>query len=326
MQILRIALISALSRDARSDRLYEGFPEAGHTLVHVGKEIYQITEFLGSGPKKRAYVARRTAKTPIAPDQLYMPPQETGILLDDIALPDEVVIKCSATDQRARKDKLISEFEALRFLNRLRSVRKPIGLYLSKQWKCFGEGEFVCQYLVMTKASDDLRKIIVKNSMGLRAPLVHDNLPADELMVGFSFELFLATFSLSLIGELEKLHAVGLVHRDMSIKNVALDQEDPRLVTLIDMGSSSFLTKYDSIHKIEKVIKHDFHRVRRVSLQLLAEAVSRSYHQEEVNSSMAHLFPVINDTTTMTELRISLLQYLKREHPDVRFDGKIVYQ
>ena len=322
------ALISVLVATcvATLDNAYEGFPEPGKTVIPIGTHLYRITQFLGSGPKKRAYIAKRSKKAGVPQGQKYTPPADAGILWTEDPLPDEVVVKCSATDQEARKDKLVDEFRSLTFLNRLRSVRKPVGLYLSKQWKCFGDGDFVCQYLVMTKASDDLRKIVSRNSMKLKAPYVPGYHPRREGAEGFSFELFLSTFALSLIAELEKLHAVGLVHRDMSVKNVALDPHDPRLVTLIDMGSSSFLTKYTSISRIERMIKHDFGRVRRVSLQLLSEAIANNYPGDEVNSTMAELFPVINATSSKVELRVSLLRFLEREFPDVRYDGRIVYQ
>lgn len=303
---------------------YEGFPIPGETVISVGDDLFKIKEHLGSGPKKRAYRAERMkAGDKDVPEQAYSYPHETGKLFNDVALPDELVVKCSATDQRKRINKLEDEFKSLLFLNRIKSVRKPVGLYLSKQWKCFDDSEFVCQYLVMTMASYDMQKLVSRNLLDLRPPVMTGFTP-NRNTGRFSFELFLATFSLSLLTELEKLHAVGIVHRDISVKNVALDPSDNTLVHIIDLGSSSFLTKHsDSLEEIESLVNHDFRRVKRVSLQLIELAAKESY--QEFYTSQNELSMKIASTNSLWGLRISLLSYLKETFPAVQFDGKIVY-
>jgi serine/threonine protein kinase len=303
---------------------YEGFPIPGETVISVGGDLYKIKEFLGSGPKKRAYRAKRMKDgNENAREQAYSYSREIGQLASGIVLPEELVVKCSATDQPKRINKLEDEFKSLLFLNRIKSVRKPVGLYLSKQWKCFEDSDFVCQYLVMTMASLDLQKLVSRNLLDLRSPVMTGFTPNRETG-SFSFELFLATFSLSLLAELEKLHAVGIVHRDISVKNVALDPSDKTLVHIIDLGSSSFLTKYsDSLHKLEGLVQHDFDRVKRVSLQLIELAAKESY--QEFYTSQNELAMKIASTNSLWGLRINLLSYLKEKFPAVQFDGKIVY-
>ena len=322
--IVSVLLARCVSKNQGEDG-YEGFPESGTSVVVVGHEFFEIVEFLGAGPKKRAYRARRLKERPQRFDtQEYTIPLDLGSSVTDRLIPDEVVVKCSATDQPKRINKLEGEFKALTFLNRIQSVRKPVGLYLSKQWKCFDDSDFICQYMVMTMASLDIQKLIRQNMLGLRPPIVEGFAPK-ALHGIMSFELFIASFGLCLMAELEKLHAVGLVHRDVSIKNVALDPSDKTLVYLIDLGSSSFLVKYaDSIPKVESLVKHDFDRVKRVCLQLIALAAAEAY--EGVDDSHNDLLRIIAATRSQWELRITLLSFLKLNFPSVQFDGRIIYQ
>ena len=327
--LAKLVIFVSLASEAKKlgEEGYEGFPDPGRSFVVVGNQMYKITDFLGAGPKKRAYRAKKVG--PVLTKALvqdYAFPAETGSLYPDLALPDEVVVKCSATDQPKRINKLEDEYKSLLFLNALRSVRKPIGLYLSRQWKCFDDSDYVCQYMVMTQASPDLQKLVTRNSLNLKPPVIQGVTDGPQSARGrYSFELFMATFALSLIGELEKLHAVGLVHRDMSVKNVALDPNDYTLVHLIDMGSSSFLTKYSgSLERVAKLVEHDFSRVKRVSMQLIAAGLSSVTPQADVSRN--DLYAIIGGTASQWGLRMALLDYLKKHFPSVRYDGRIVYQ
>jgi serine/threonine protein kinase len=301
---------------------YEGFPTPGETVIPIGGELYKIKDFLGAGPKKRAYRAQRIKSNDTLRSQVYTVPKEPGALYRGHALPDELVVKCSATDQPKRKNKLESEYKSLLFLNELRSVRKPIGLYLSRQWKCFDDSEFVCQYMAMTMASLDLQKIIGRHDADLKAPII-DRVAPKRRDGKYSFELFMASFALSLIAELEKLHAVGLVHRDISFKNVALDPSDRSQVFLIDMGSSGFLLNY-SLEKVERLVKRDFLRVRRITMQLIEQGVMNAY-PEETDPATNELHMALENTETKWEIRMALLRFLKEKFPNVRYDGRVIY-
>jgi serine/threonine protein kinase len=303
---------------------YEGFPIPGETIVPVGPFKYRIEEFLGAGPKKRAYTARRVpSNAVILPDQQYMPPKEHGMHDPGYEVPNEVVIKCSATDQEKRKGKLEHEFHALLSLNPIKSVRKPVVLYLSKRWDCFDEPGYVCQYLVMTKASSDLKKIIERNEAELRAPVVNGVAPL-RTDGKYSFELFMATFALSLMSELEKLHAVGLFHRDMSIKNVALDPKDKTKVFIIDLGSSKNALTCNSVDSVERRAAADFARVKRVTVQLISIAVRHAY-PPDTDPLQSDLCKTVADSASKWDLRIRLLNYLKEEFPRQIFDERVLY-
>jgi serine/threonine protein kinase len=305
---------------------YEGFPVPGETVILVGRENYLVKDFLGAGPKKRAYRARRiTLENDKPTAQAYAYPQEPGTLLTDVDLTEEVVVKCSATDQIKRINKLEHEFKSLSYLNGIQSVRKPVGLYLSKQWRCFDDAEFICQYLVMTIATSDVQKLLAHDSLYLRSPQINGVVQPNEEAGRYSFELFLATFALSLVSELEKLHSVGLVHRDISVKNVALDPSDLSRVYLIDMGSSSFLSDYAStLGKVEDMVNHDFRRVKRVSLQLIAQAVQDL--DDTVDVTQHSLYSIIAGTTSIWEFRLRILAFLEEHHPSIKFDNRIIYQ
>jgi len=328
-KFIKLAIFATIAAQAKKqgEDGYEGFPVPGKSHVVVGNQLYKITDYLGQGPKKRAYRAKKVGPVPPRlPAQDYAFPSAVGETYMNYPLPDEVVVKCSATDQPKRKNKLEDEYQSLLFLNALRSVRKPIGLYLSKQWKCFDNADFVCQYMVMTQASPDLRKLIENNVLNLKPPMVEEVTDGAQSARGrHSFELFMATFALSLMGELEKLHAVGLVHRDMSVKNVALEPTDRTLVYLIDMGSSSFLTKYSSaVDKVERLVDRDFARVKRVAMQLISTALMAADKQADVTKN--ELYALLDTTASKWDLRMALLNYLQKRFPNVRFDGRIIYQ
>ena len=303
---------------------YEGFPIPGVTIVPVGAFRYRIEEFLGAGPKKRAYIARRVHNVAAIPeDQQYLAPKERGTHYPGQEIPEEVVIKCSATDQEKRKGKLEHEFQSLMYLNRIKSVRKPTVLYLSKRWDCFDEPGYVCQYLVMTKASSDLKKIIERNDADLRAPVISGAAPI-RTDGKYSFELFMATFALSLISELEKLHAVGIFHRDMSIKNVALDPKDKTKVFIIDLGSSKNVLTCSSAESAQRRAAADFARVKRVTVQLITIAVQKAY-PPDTDPLKSELCKTIDDSTNKWDLRIRLLKFLQEEFPGKIFDERVLY-
>ena len=308
------------------EKQFSGFPDVG-SIIPVGKFKYKIVEYLGSGPKKRAFFADKVADDADIPqDQLYICPIEMGTVASHVEFPDSVVLKASATNERKRVDKLEYEYKHLIYLNEIRSVKKPLVLYLSNQWKCIEGSDFTCQYLVMTKASFDIHKSVTRRLLNLRAPLIPGHVSDSEGFGVHSFELFLATFTLSFIGEVEKLHAVGIIHGDLSPVNVALDPTDNTLVHIIDLGSSRFMDKYVfALSRLEWHIKHDFDRVKSVALRLLNSAVHMHY-PDEVLPSGNPLYSLISGSQTKGELRVKLLSYLKNEFPKIVFDGRIIYR
>ena len=300
-----------------------GFPQVGYILP-IGSDKYVIDEYLGSGPKKRTFLASKVAKeTAIPPSQTYTAPRRIGRTAQLAELPDRVIMKFSSTDIPERVNKLETEYESLAFLNSLQSVRKPLGIYLSRQWKCVEGSDYVCQYLVMTLASPDLSNLVKGNLLKLRAPMLTGVEPPD-FDGTMSFEIFLATYALALMTELEKLHAVGLVHSDISLSNVALDPEDYTHVEIIDLGSSRFLLPYASTEKVEQLIKRDFDRVKRIALQATELAI-RLRFGSGVDPMHSLLYGSVKSTLSKVELRMSLLRFLDAAHPGVRFDGKVIY-
>ena len=300
-----------------------GFPDL-EAIVPIGHAKFFVEAHIGSGLKTRTYLAsKRTETTAVPAAQGYQPPATSGLVTPRLALPEQVVIKCMSMDARARVNQLEIEYMALTFLNSVDPARKQRALYLSPKWTCIEEPESVCQYLVTTRSSPDIGTLVKGNLLNLKAPVVEGVAPTMSAGL-YSFEVFIATFSLALMSELDQIHGYGLAHGDVSTTTVALDFLHNNHVQFSDLSSSKFLHWESEILIADGLVKRDFKRVRIVATQLIEMAIKQRY-ATTMTPLDCPIYKAITGAQNKSELRGVLLNYLESGQPSIKFEGRVIY-
>lgn len=301
------------------------FPKIWESIITVADEKYQITEYLGAGHNKQAFVGKLLSRSiEGSTNQEYRIPRGGGVRYEGLTLPSEIVVKCLAAKDPTRFDKLESEFRRLTFLNRITTINKPTGYFLSDKWRCGEELRHVCQYLVMTRAGPDVHKVISKKMHGIK-PVLLDDAPLRERRGDkYSFEVWLITMGLTLIDELEALHKAGVVHGDVRTLNVALDPVDRSKVFLIDFGSAKFLRHASDSARDENLKLADFNRVKSVMQKLIIDSV-RENHGRDDQCEQSKLYRELESAQSGTHLKSLLHSLLQNEFPQALYQGKIIY-
>ena len=317
--LIPVALCSVAGKFPDSLR----FPRAGRSIIPVRNAKYNLVEFLDFGSSTRVFLARLVPQWTEAPyDQTYQVPSIPGKVAEGQVLPDEVVIKFISSASSRLLHSIENEFDVYLKLNAVTTVRKPLGFYLSPRWRCNLVGTHMCQYIVMTRSTRDIERLIGKNFFKLEAPKL-DGLPTPQLPDGLhSFEIFVASFMLNLHDELVKLHAAGFAHGDVRSCNIAVDHETHEHIFLIDVGAAFILSELADNLERKRRIDHDLGQLPSFLQKLVRQWVRKVYRDR----ALAHLSPLFRLGVQLDgnapALRETLLGFLSER--GVIYEGKLI--
>jgi serine/threonine protein kinase len=301
------------------------FPSPSRSVLPVGDSSYLIMKFIDQGSSTRVFVAQRIdSANEVAPGVEYFPPTVGGMKAPDVQIPTQVAVKCLSTNDGRLLRLMQNEFQVYLKLNLVESVRKPLGYYISPQWECGNdENPFTCQYLVMSRASRDMDRLVSRNFFKLKPPILRGVEEISDTDGLYSFELFLATYGLALLAELRKLHASGIVHADIRTCNIAIDPKDHRSPFLLDVGLSKFLDDYPDETQRAELQERDRSRVAYVLISLIENRCKRIYGDGQLarQNDLYSALKTSQDTSTGTqEVLESFLV-----NTSFIFKGKIIY-